>query len=83
MVLSYRGKRRLNPRHVHQNFIAFRVSLTVSNRKFCHLLMVIICTQNLEVQKSGRNQGLPVCSILKLELKPDTVVSWQFNIFNY
>lgn len=45
--------------------------------------MVIIRTQNLEVQKPERNQGLPVCSILKLELKPDTVVSWQFNISNY
>lgn len=83
MVLSYRGKKDLNPRHVQQHFIAFRVSLTISNRKFCHLLVVIICTQNIEVQKSGRKQGLPACSILKLELKPDTVVSWQFNIFNY
>lgn len=83
MVLSYRGKKDLNLRHVQQHFIAFRVSLTISNRKFCHLLVVIICTQNIEVQKSGRKQGLPACSILKLELKPDTVVSWQFNIFNY
>lgn len=40
--------------------------------------MVIICTENLEVQKPGRNQGLPVHSILKLELKANKKLNCQF-----